>query len=137
MNPNLNYNEFLDTLPPLLAAQVAAHLADLEGAGYDSSAVPVCSQQNLTDASKPGRQQLATLREGDCGTDPNQILDLKGAAKVLGVSKAHLSKMLSGLIPGLSRIPHVRAGRSVRVRRGTLLEWFRQAELESARGLTQ
>jgi len=62
---------------------------------------------------------------------------LKGAAKVLGVSKAHLSKMLSGLIPGLPRIPHVRAGRSVRVRRGTLLEWFRQAELESARGLTQ
>ena len=137
MNPSLNYNALLDALPTLLAAQVAANLADWEVAGSDSSTVEVSAQPALTDAGKPGRRQLATLREGGRSTDPNEILDLKGAAKVLGVSKAHLSKMLSGLIPGLPPIPHVRAGRSVRVRRGTLLEWFRQAELESARGLTQ
>jgi hypothetical protein len=136
MNPSLNYNAFSDALPSLLAAQVAEHLADLEGASSDSSPVQVCAQQALTDAGKPGRQ-LATLHEGGCGTDPNEIMDLEGAAKVLGISKAHLSKMLRGLVPGLPRIPHVRAGRSVRVRRGTLLEWFRQAEVESARELTQ
>jgi excisionase family DNA binding protein len=135
MNLNLNYSAFLAALPTLVAAQVSAHLADLEGAGSDSSAVQVSAPPALTDAGKPGRR--TGLREGGHGTDPNEILDLKGAAKVLGVSKAHLSKMLSGLIPGLPRIPHVRAGRSVRVRRGALLEWFHQAELESARGLTQ
>jgi len=137
MNPDLNYSAFLAALPALVAAQVSAHLAGLEGANSDSSPAQVSAPPALTDAGRPGRRQLAGLREGGRGTDPNEILDLKGAAMVLGVSKAHLSKMLSGLIPGLPRIPHVRAGRSVRVRRGTLLEWFRQAELESARGLTQ
>lgn len=137
MNPDSNYNVFLAALPPLLAAQVAAHLTGLETANSTSSAVQVSAQQPVTGAGKPGRRQLASLREGGRGTDPNEILDLKGAAEVLGVSKAHLSKMLSGLLPGLPPIPHIRAGRSVRIRRGTLLEWFRQAELESARGLTQ
>jgi hypothetical protein len=137
MNTDLNYNAFLEALPTLLAAQVAAHLAGLEDADSDSSPVQVSAKQALTDAGNPGWRQMSTPCEGARGTHPNDILDLKGAAKVLGVSKAHLSKMLSGLIPGLPPIPHVRAGRSVRVRRGTLLEWFRQAELESARGLTQ
>lgn len=137
MNPDLNFNALLAALPSVLAAEVAAHLADFEGPRYDFLAAQVYTQQSLTDPSKPERQQMTTPREAGGCTDLNEILDLKGAAKVLGVSKAHISKMLNGLVVGLPPIPHVRAGRSVRVRRGTLLEWFRQAEVGSAKGLTQ
>jgi hypothetical protein len=58
----------------------------------------------------------------------DDILDLKSSARWLGYSESHLSKILAGKFPDLPPLRHVRAGRTVRIRRGTLLEWFRQAE---------
>jgi hypothetical protein len=71
-------------------------------------------------ASAPGELVYAAVAD--------EILDLKSAARLLGFSASHLSKILSGKFPDLPPLRHVRAGRTVRIRRGTLFEWFHQAE---------
>jgi predicted DNA-binding transcriptional regulator AlpA len=58
----------------------------------------------------------------------DEILDLKSAARLLGYSRSHLSKILAGKFPDLPKLRHVRVGRTVRMRRGAVLEWFYQAE---------
>jgi excisionase family DNA binding protein len=61
-------------------------------------------------------------------TNPDQILDLKSAAHLLGFSRSHLSKILARRFPDLPLLRHVRVGRTVRIRRSALLDWFREAE---------
>jgi hypothetical protein len=73
-------------------------------------------------------QCLTTVRAATTRADGDQILDLKSAAGLLGFSTSHLSKILSGKFPNLPVLRHVRAGRTVRIRRGALLDWFYQAE---------
>jgi hypothetical protein len=80
-----------------------------------------------TSGSAPD-QCMATVRAATTRTDEDQILDLKSAAGLLGFSTSHLSKILSGKFPNLPVLRHVRAGRTVRIRRGALLDWFYQAE---------
>lgn len=46
-----------------------------------------------------------------------EILNVKGAAKILGCSAAHLSNILNGKVDGVPPIPHVRAGRLRLIRR--------------------
>ena len=70
----------------------------------------------------------ATPCELQTGADADEILNLKDAARVLGFSESHLSKVLAGKFPNLPKLPHVRVGRTVRLRRSAVLEWFRQAE---------
>lgn len=40
-----------------------------------------------------------------------EILDVKGAAQILGCSPSHVSNILNGRIAGVPPIPHIRAGR--------------------------
>jgi Helix-turn-helix domain len=57
-----------------------------------------------------------------------EILDVKGAAKILGCSIAHVSNMLNGKVDGVQPIPHVRAGRLRLIRRQALIRWFEEQE---------
>lgn len=57
-----------------------------------------------------------------------EILDVKAAARLLGVSKPHLSNILDGKVSGVPPIPHVRAGRRRLIRRESLMNWFKQQE---------
>jgi excisionase family DNA binding protein len=59
------------------------------------------------------------------------ILDVKGAAQVLGCSVAHVSNMLNGKVDGVPPIPHVRAGRLRLIRREALMRWFEEQEAAS------
>jgi excisionase family DNA binding protein len=61
------------------------------------------------------------------------ILDVKGAARILGCSVAHVSNMLNGKVAGVRPIPHVRAGRLRLIRRDALMRWFEDQETASAR----
>jgi excisionase family DNA binding protein len=60
--------------------------------------------------------------------EPNDILDVKGAAKILGCSVSHVSNMLNGRVDGVPPIPHVRAGRLRLIRRQALMHWFEEQE---------
>jgi excisionase family DNA binding protein len=62
------------------------------------------------------------------GWDPDEILTVEQAARVLKVSYSHMLRLLNGQVPGMARIRCVRAGRSIRVRRGALMEWMREVE---------
>jgi hypothetical protein len=82
-----------------------------------------------SDSQRPALIQCATTREARPATaDADEILDLKSAAKLLGYSQSHLSKILAGKFPNLPKLHHVRVGRTVRMRRGAVLEWFYLAE---------
>jgi len=60
-----------------------------------------------------------------------EILDVKGAAQLLGCSVSHVSNMLNGKVDGVPPIPHVRAGRLRLIRRQALMHWFEQLEKAS------
>ena len=76
-------------------------------------------------------QSAAIAGERVYAADPDEILDLKSAARLLRYSESHLSKILAGKFPDLPGLRHVRVGRTVRIRRGALLKWFHQAESAS------
>jgi excisionase family DNA binding protein len=54
---------------------------------------------------------------------PN-LLTLHEVATLLRVSKAHVSKLINGHITSAERLPAVRLGRRVLVRRETLFDWL-------------
>jgi len=54
--------------------------------------------------------------------DPNEILTVHQAARVLKVSYSHMLRLIRGEVNGMPPVHHVRAGRTVRVRRGALTE---------------
>jgi excisionase family DNA binding protein len=62
------------------------------------------------------------------GWAPDEILTVDQAANVLKVSYSHMLRLLNGQVPNMPRIRFIRAGRSIRVRRGTLMEWMREVE---------
>jgi excisionase family DNA binding protein len=64
--------------------------------------------------------------------NPNEILTVRQAAQVLKVSYSHMLRLIRGEVTGMPPVHHVRAGRSVRVRRGALEEWIREMEQSSA-----
>ncbi len=64
--------------------------------------------------------------------DPNEILTVHQAAVALKVSYSHMLRLIRGEVSGMPPVHHVRAGRSVRVRRGALTEWIRDVERLSA-----
>ena len=55
---------------------------------------------------------------------PNHILTIEEVAETLRCSKAHVSKALSGKIPGVPRLTHFAVGRRKLVRREWLDEWL-------------
>ena len=60
--------------------------------------------------------------------DPNEILTVHQAAEVLKVSYSHMLRLIRGEVSGMPPVYHVRAGRSVRIRRGALTDWIRNVE---------
>ena len=66
-------------------------------------------------------------------THAEPIMTLKQAAAYLQVSKAHLSNVINGKVPGV-RPPRVfRAGRRILIRREWVDEWMETADLEAVR----
>ncbi len=69
------------------------------------------------------------LEDEPVATDnSNEILTVRQAAQVLRVSYSHMLRLIRGQVTGMPPVHHVRAGRSVRVRRGALTEWIREME---------
>jgi excisionase family DNA binding protein len=62
------------------------------------------------------------------GVDPDEVLTVQQAASVLKVSYSHMLRLVRGEISGMPPVHHVRAGRSLRVRRGALTDWIRHVE---------
>jgi hypothetical protein len=60
--------------------------------------------------------------------DFNTILTVRQAPQELKVSSSHMLRLLKGEVTGMPPVHHVRAGRSVRVRRGALAVWIRNVE---------
>lgn len=61
------------------------------------------------------------------------VMTLQQAADYLQVSKAHLSNVINGKVPGV-RPPRVfRAGRRILIRREWLDRWMEQSHLEAIR----
>jgi len=60
-----------------------------------------------------------------------QVMTLKEAAAYLRVSKAHLSNLINGKVPGVPLLRHARIGRRTLVRREWADEFLDLAEQES------
>ena len=69
--------------------------------------------------------------------DPDEILTVHQAAHVLKVSYSHMLRLIRGEVNGMPPLHHVRAGRSVRIRRGALIDWIRRVENLSVPGEAQ
>ena len=66
-------------------------------------------------------------------THAEPIMTLKQAAAYLQISKAHLSNVINGKVPGV-RPPRVfRAGRRILIRREWVDEWMETPDLEAVR----
>lgn len=65
--------------------------------------------------------------------EQSPVMTLQQAAVYLQVSKAHLSNVINGKVPGV-RPPRVfRAGRRILIRREWLDRWMEQSHLEAIR----
>lgn len=73
-----------------------------------------------------------TVNAGNQVFGHREIMDIKAAASYLGVSRSHLSHILAGKVPGVTAIPHVRAGRRALIRRAVIDLWI----LDQERGQT-
>ena len=60
--------------------------------------------------------------------DPNEIPTVQQAARVLQVSCSHILRRIRSDVTGMPPVHQVRAGVSVRVRRGALAQWITAAE---------
>ena len=66
-----------------------------------------------------------------------EIMDIRTAAKYLGVSRSHLSHILAGKVAGVPVIPHVRAGRRALIRRTVIDRWLLEQERDVAVSLAR
>jgi excisionase family DNA binding protein len=62
------------------------------------------------------------------GLDDFGLLTLATVAKLLHCSKAHVSNVIAGKVPGCNPIPAVRLGRRTLVRHESLRAWIAQSE---------
>lgn len=53
----------------------------------------------------------------------SSILTIKDVAEILKCSRAHVSKVINGLVPGVGRLTHLAVGRRKLVRREWLDQW--------------
>jgi len=79
----------------------------------------------------------STMSAGSQAVNHREILDIKAAALYLGVSRSHLSHILSGKVPGVPSIPHVRAGRRALIRRAVIDRWLIEQEHHTLAGAGQ
>jgi excisionase family DNA binding protein len=62
------------------------------------------------------------------GLQDFDLLTLREVAAALHCSKAHVSNLIAGHVPGCSPIPAVHLGRRMLVRRESLLTWLARNE---------
>ena len=61
------------------------------------------------------------------------VMTLTQAAAYLRVSKAHLSNVINGKVPGVPRVRSFRMGRRILIKRKWVDEWMESADLEAIR----
>ena len=57
-----------------------------------------------------------------------ETMTMAEAARYLRCSRAHISNLIAGKVAGVPRLPHVRIGRRVLLRRSSIDEFLRQIE---------
>ena len=77
-------------------------------------------------SSRPAVAQMSTANER------SQVFTLKQTAEYLAMSKAHLSNIIAGKVPGVPRMRHVRAGRRILIKGEWADQWL-EAAAEKAR----
>jgi len=65
-------------------------------------------------------------------TQSSPMLRLSEAATYLRVSKAHLSNVINGKVPGVPTLRTVRAGRCVLIKREWIEEWLESTSRKAA-----
>ena len=61
------------------------------------------------------------------------VMTLTQAAAYLRVSKAHLSNVIAGKVPGVPPVRSFRMGRRILIKREWVDEWMESAHLEAVR----
>jgi len=61
------------------------------------------------------------------------VMTLTQAAAYLRVSKAHLSNVINGKVPGVPPVRSFRMGRRILIKREWVDEWMESADLEAIR----
>jgi excisionase family DNA binding protein len=61
------------------------------------------------------------------------VMTLKQAAAYLQVSKAHLSNVINGKVPGVPPVRCFRVGRRILIKREWVNDWLETADLEAIR----
>jgi excisionase family DNA binding protein len=61
------------------------------------------------------------------------VMTLKQAAAYLQISKAHLSNVINGKVPGVQPVRCFRMGRRILIKREWLEQWLETADLGAAR----
>lgn len=69
------------------------------------------------------------------GINDFEPLTLREVAELLKVSKAHISNIVAGRVPGCAPIPTVSLGRRKLVRRAALLAWVHENERTASLGI--
>jgi excisionase family DNA binding protein len=79
---------------------------------------------NFAQSPTEGRAAASTSNDGI--VDP--LLTLPEIANELRCSKAHVSHLLNGKVPGVPRLPSIALGRRRLIRRSTFEQWKKMCE---------
>ena len=60
-------------------------------------------------------------------SEGSSVLTLPLAAELLQISKAHLSNVINGKVTGVPKLPFVRVGRRILIKREWVEKWLEQA----------
>ena len=77
--------------------------------------------------------QVSSLPRASGTNDHSQVFTLRQTAEYLRISKAHLSNVITGKVPGVPPLRHVRAGRRILIKRAWADEWLETASHGSPR----
>lgn len=65
--------------------------------------------------------------------EPSTVMTLQQAADYLRISKAHLSNVIGGKVPGVQPMRSVRIGRRILIRQEWMDQWLEKGGVEAAR----
>jgi excisionase family DNA binding protein len=65
--------------------------------------------------------------------EPSTVMTLQQAAAYLRISKAHLSNVIGGKVPGVRPMRSVRIGRRILIRQEWMDQWLEKSGAEVAR----
>ena len=90
---------------------------------------PLYSNSPGAPLEEPG----VTFRNTNARKERSCVLSLQQAAEYLQVSKAHLSNVINGKVPGVKPVRFFRMGRRVLIKREWIDEWLEVAAREALR----